>query len=100
MEATSHAERPPAEQAWLTYGVHGKDIASVLADLRREIPTALLPTLLTATLGPHAPVPHANLVGARAAIGSGAVRATPAPPGYVRVGPRCPLGVRSAARRG
>jgi MFS family permease len=39
-----------AEQ-WLTPGVRGIGTASLLADLGHEIPTALLPSFLTATLG-------------------------------------------------
>ncbi len=40
-------EGPP----WLTPGVRGIGAASLLADLGHEIPTALLPSLLTSTLG-------------------------------------------------
>src|SRR5215207_4270618 len=40
-----------ADQRWLTPGVRGIGAASFLADVGHEIPTALLPTLLTATLG-------------------------------------------------
>ena len=40
-----------AEQRWLTPGVRGIGAASFLADVGHEIPTALLPNLLTATLG-------------------------------------------------
>lgn len=36
---------------WLTPGVRGIGAASLLADLGHEIPTALLPSLLTTTLG-------------------------------------------------
>ena len=36
---------------WLTPGVKGIGAASLLADIGHEIPTALLPSLLTATLG-------------------------------------------------
>jgi len=42
----------PDEQAqWLTAGVRGIGAASLLADLGHEVPTALLPSLLTSTLG-------------------------------------------------
>ena len=37
--------------AWLTPGVRGIGTASFLADVGHEIPTALLPSLLTSTLG-------------------------------------------------
>ena len=40
-----------ADQRWLTPGVRGIGAASFLADVGHEIPTALLPNLLTATLG-------------------------------------------------
>lgn len=36
---------------WLTPGVKGIGTASLLADAGHEIPTALLPSLLTTTLG-------------------------------------------------
>src|SRR5215218_845692 len=39
------------QQRWLTPGVRGIGTASFLADVGHEIPTALLPNLLTATLG-------------------------------------------------
>jgi MFS family permease len=38
------------DQAWLTPGVRGIGSASLLADIGHEIPTALLPSLLTSTL--------------------------------------------------
>ena len=44
----------PAEDSperWLTPGVAGIGTASLLADLGHEVPTALLPSLLTSTLG-------------------------------------------------
>jgi MFS family permease len=43
-------ERQP-EVGWLTPGVRGIGTASLLADLGHEVPTALLPSFLTATLG-------------------------------------------------
>jgi hypothetical protein len=43
-------DRQP-EVGWLTPGVRGIGTASLLADLGHEIPTALLPSFLTATLG-------------------------------------------------
>jgi len=51
--ATSAAsEDPPAtSEPWLTPGVRGIGTASFLADLGHEIPTALLPSFLTVTLG-------------------------------------------------
>lgn len=47
------ADDRPAEgwPSWLTPGVVGIGGASLLADIGHEIPTALLPSLLTSTLG-------------------------------------------------
>ena len=42
---------PGREQPWLTSGVRAVGAASLLADLGHEVPTALLPGFLTATLG-------------------------------------------------
>lgn len=39
------------ERGWFTPGVRGIGTASLLADLGHEVPTALLPSLLTSTLG-------------------------------------------------
>ena len=39
------------DERWLTPGVGGIGAASLLADLGHEVPTALLPTFLTSTLG-------------------------------------------------
>ncbi len=41
----------PGAQRWLTPGVGGIGIASLLSDLGHEVPTALLPSFLTSTLG-------------------------------------------------
>jgi MFS family permease len=46
--------RIPTQAPWLTPGVGGIGAASFLADVGHEIPTALLPNLLTATLGASA----------------------------------------------
>ena len=54
---TDTGEPPPRitptrrSPAWLTPGVKGIGGASLLADIGHEIPTALLPSLLTSTLG-------------------------------------------------
>jgi MFS family permease len=45
------AEQPPSPERWLTPGVRGIGVASLLADVGHEIPTSLLPSLLTGTLG-------------------------------------------------
>ena len=45
---------PPAtgaDREWLTPGVRGIGAASLLADLGHEVPTSLLPSFLTSTLG-------------------------------------------------
>jgi hypothetical protein len=50
---TTQPEPAPAsapDTAWLTPGVRGIGGASLLADIGHEIPTALLPSLLTSTL--------------------------------------------------
>jgi MFS family permease len=44
-------DEPAADPPWLTPGVAGIGTASFLADLGHEVPTALLPSLLTSTLG-------------------------------------------------
>ncbi|WP_239340907.1 MFS transporter [Frankia sp. CiP3] len=54
---TAHAELPEASAGpdpWLTRGVAGIGAASLLADVGHEVPTALLPSLLTVTLGASA----------------------------------------------
>jgi MFS family permease len=43
--------RTPTQARWLSPGVRGIGAAGFLADVGHEIPTALLPNLLTATLG-------------------------------------------------
>jgi MFS family permease len=51
MTAEPSAAGPPtAGEAWLTRGVAGIGGASLLADVGHEVPTALLPSLLTSTL--------------------------------------------------
>ena len=42
---------PAGTRPWLTPGVRGIGLASLLADLGHEIPTALLPSFLTSVLG-------------------------------------------------
>ncbi|MFI6014595.1 MFS transporter [Streptomyces sp. NPDC051243] len=53
MTGTSPGTRSAARarEQWLTPGVRGIGSASFLADVGHEIPTALLPSLLTSTLG-------------------------------------------------
>lgn len=49
--ATTVALPPGDDQRWLTPGVKGIGAASLLSDLGHEIPTSLLPSFLTSTLG-------------------------------------------------
>jgi MFS family permease len=51
MPAADTAPGAGVEQRWLTPGVRGIGSASLLADVGHEIPTSLLPSLLTGTLG-------------------------------------------------
>jgi MFS family permease len=51
MPAMTSDPTADAEQRWLTPGVGGIGAASLLSDLGHEVPTALLPSLLTTTLG-------------------------------------------------
>jgi MFS family permease len=51
-KTTPDAPPPPRQpERWLTPGVRGIGGASLLADVGHEIPTSLLPSLLTGTLG-------------------------------------------------
>jgi hypothetical protein len=50
----------PTRERWLGPGVAGIGTASFLADVGHEIPTALLPSLLTATLGAPRRRPRAH----------------------------------------
>ena len=51
MTAAETPSEPGADERWLTPGVRGIGAASLLADVGHEIPTSLLPSLLTGTLG-------------------------------------------------
>jgi MFS family permease len=51
MTATEPQPGAAASERWLTPGVRGIGAASLLADVGHEIPTSLLPSLLTGTLG-------------------------------------------------
>ncbi len=48
---STDAAPPPSGHGWLTPGVRGIGIASLLSDLGHEIPTALLPSFLVTVLG-------------------------------------------------
>ena len=67
-------ETTESSQRWLTPGVGGIGAASLLADVGHEIPTALLPNLLTATLG--APAAALGLIEGVADGLAGAARLT------------------------
>lgn len=51
-DPTPDAAAPaPSNQPWLTPGVRGIGLASLLSDLGHEVPTALLPSFLVTVLG-------------------------------------------------
>lgn len=56
VRAPGIAAEPPSRRPWLTPGVHGIGLASLLADIGHEIPTALLPGFLSSVLGAPAAV--------------------------------------------
>lgn len=62
----------PGPERWLTPGVKGIGGASLLADLGHEIPTSLLPSLLTSTFG--APAAALGLIEGIADGAAGAAR--------------------------
>jgi MFS family permease len=51
VDPTAASAPPSAPAPWLTPGVRGIGTASLLSDAGHEIPTSLLPSLLTSTLG-------------------------------------------------
>ncbi|MCL9796861.1 MFS transporter, partial [Frankia sp. AgKG'84/4] len=53
-EVTGPGGEAVGDGRWLTRGVGGIGAASFLADVGHEVPTALLPSLLTSTLGASA----------------------------------------------
>ena len=55
-DTDENAAAEPDSRRWLTKGVGGIGTASLLADVGHEVPTALLPSLLTSTLGAPAAV--------------------------------------------
>jgi hypothetical protein len=92
----------PGRRRWLTRGVAGIGSASLLADAGHEVPTALLPTLLTATL--HAPAAAlgviegvADGVAGVAKLAGGALADDPRPRRAVAVGGYATTAVLSAA---
>lgn len=97
---------PPAgDDRWLTPGVKGIGTASLLADAGHEIPTALLPSLLTSTLG--APASALGLIegvsdglAGLARLGGGALADDPHRRQRVAVGGYTTTAVLSAATAG
>ncbi|MEC4018503.1 MFS transporter [Streptomyces sp. H27-D2] len=94
-----------ADHAWLTPGVKGIGAASFLADVGHEIPTALLPSLLTSTRG----VPAAALgaiegisdaLAGAARFGGGVLADDPARRRKVAVGGYATTAVLGAATAG
>ncbi len=51
MASSVSGEEKGDRDSWLTPGVRGIGLASLLSDLGHEVPTALLPSFLTSTLG-------------------------------------------------
>ena len=56
MDPTSEATPPQQTPKWLTPGVRGIGIASLLADMGHEVPTALFASLVVSVLGASAAV--------------------------------------------
>jgi MFS family permease len=87
----------PTEERWLTPGVRGIGTASFLADAGHEIPTALLPNLLTVTLG--APAAALGLIEGIAVLSSLIGAATTIwQVGILRAGAWAARGLRVPAR--
>jgi MFS family permease len=89
------------EQPWLTRGVKGIGAASFLADLGYEVPTSLLPSFLTSTLGAPAAALGAiegvaDALGGAARLGGGALADDPARRRRIAVGGYTATAVLSA----
>lgn len=100
--APRHGDAP---ESWLTPGVRGIGTASLLADAGHEIPTALLPSLLTSTLG--APAAALGIIegvsdglAGLARLGGGALADDPHRRRNVAVGGYATTAVVSAATAG
>src|SRR3954452_21423815 len=72
MESPSPAAEADEPHRWLTPGVRAIGAASLLSDLGHEVPTSLLPSFLTSTLG--APAAALGLIEGVADGGSGVAR--------------------------
>ncbi len=91
VEKDEEVSASATDPGWLTAGVRGIGTASLLADLGHEVPTALLPSLLTSTL--HAPASALGVIegisdglAGAARLGGGALADDPARRRSVAVG--------------
>ncbi|WP_328690176.1 MFS transporter [Streptomyces phaeochromogenes] len=107
MTTTPDADRTsmPEQERWLTPGVRGIGTASFLADVGHEIPTALLPSLLTSTLGAPAAALGAiegvsDALAGAARFGGGVLADDPARRRKVAVGGYATTAVLGAATAG
>ncbi|MFD9411713.1 MFS transporter [Streptomyces sp. NPDC059989] len=99
------ADTAPDQDRWLTPGVKGIGSASFLADVGHEIPTALLPSLLTSTLGAPAAALGAiegisDALAGAARFGGGVLADDPARRRKVAVGGYATTAVLGAATAG
>ncbi|TDU03950.1 putative MFS family arabinose efflux permease [Streptomyces sp. 846.5] len=100
------ADQPALDgEKWLTPGVRGIGTASFLADVGHEIPTALLPSLLTATLGAPAAALGAiegisDALAGAARFGGGVLADDPARRRKVAVGGYASTAILGAATAG
>ncbi|WP_441245255.1 MFS transporter [Kitasatospora sp. McL0602] len=104
-DATTPAQPPITDERWLTPGVRGIGVASFLADVGHEIPTALLPSLLTSTLGAPAAALGAiegvsDALAGAARFGGGVLADDPARRRKVAVGGYATTAVLGAATAG
>ena len=94
-----------ATDGWLTPGVTGIGVASLLSDAGHEVPTSLLPSLLTSTLGASASVLGviegvSDALAGVARLGGGALADDPSRRRAVAVGGYAATAVLSAATGG
>jgi MFS family permease len=104
-ESADHPQSTPTDGPWLTPGVRGIGTASFLADVGHEIPTALLPSLLTSTLGAPAAALGAiegvsDALAGAARFGGGVLADDPARRRKVAVGGYATTAVLGAATAG
>ncbi|MFE2719156.1 MFS transporter [Streptomyces mirabilis] len=104
-ETSPPVHTAPDQEKWLTPGVKKIGSASFLADVGHEIPTALLPSLLTSTLGAPAAALGAiegvsDALAGAARFGGGALADDPARRRKVAVGGYATTAVLGAATAG